>query len=194
MLWLNWFNLLDYKVTSRWTRITQSAFLIVRSLWALVGVSLSSFVNLYVWGVLCPHPSLNWNYGSDLSLNKMGDTAPHCVICEYLEFELICPPFFFDEVESISVWCCVRIIPRLEQTFSCLGKTTIPEQFPQRVREEENVSGITMWWAKLVVINQNHLQNMSLWMGRLVYSFLVSIVDLAFLKEVFWLSAVYADI
>ena len=146
-------------MTSRWTRITQSAFLIVRSLWALDGVSLFSFVNLYVWGVLSPHPSLNWNYGSDLSLNKMGDTALHCVICEYLEFELICPPFFFfDEVESISVWCCVRIIPRLEQTFSCLGKTTIPKQFPQRVREEKNVSDITMWWARLVVINQNHFQ------------------------------------
>ena len=55
----------------------------------------------------------------------MGDTALNCAVCEYLEFELICPFLFFlfDEVESIGVLCCVRIIPRLEQTFSCFRES-----------------------------------------------------------------------
>ena len=173
-------------MTSRWTRITQSAFLIIRSLWALVGVSLFSFVNLYVWGVLCPHSSLNWNYGSGLSLNKMGDTALNCVVCEYLEFELICPfLFFFDEVESIGVLCCVRIIPRFEQTLSCFR-----ESYHFKIASPACSWGEECGWHYDVLSQTYHdkpksLSSISLWMGKLVYPFLVNIVNLVSSKRVF---------
>ena len=94
-------------------------------------------------------------------------------------------PFFFDEGESIGVLCCVRIIPRLEQTFSCLR-----ESYHSKIASPACSWGEECEWHYDVVSQTCYdkpksLSNISLWMGRLVYSFLVNIVDLAFLKEVF---------
>ena len=94
-------------------------------------------------------------------------------------------PLFFDEVESIGVLCCVRIIPRFEQTLSCFR-----ESYHFKIASPACSWGEECGWHYDVLSQTHHdkpksLSNISLWMGKLVYPFLVNIVNLVSSKRVF---------